>query len=374
LPLVAEPLEAPTLSISRTLTSLALGATLTFVGYGCGGGDDIETSPDALSSGNGKGPHKPGKGPDAGTPPSTEPSPEPGTDGGTTTPDAGTPTPDAGTPPPDGGTTTPDAGTGTPSDPGTVVDRFGVKQLYPSRTGGEAWWLASDATADARFDPQDPISRNADGSWKMRNDQVRMGVMTSTGYNQDRIASYDPDVLTAQGYMQAANDWKNIEMTAFVKLNAASDLSDNFDLYARGGKHNDSEACEGSSYKAGFHYDGRTRWQKETWHVSYDQKSYLSTTTGLKGRWVGLKAVMRNVLVNGVTAVKLEMWLNDNADGVTWKKVNETTDAGDWGGDSTHCGGARDGMPMTWGGPIATFRWDSATDVDFKWLSVREIQ
>jgi hypothetical protein len=30
-------------------------------------------------------------------------------------------------------------------------------------------------------------------------------------------------------------------------------------------------------------------------------------------------------------------------------------------------------MPITWGGPLATFRWDSASDVDFKWLSVREI-
>jgi hypothetical protein len=31
-------------------------------------------------------------------------------------------------------------------------------------------------------------------------------------------------------------------------------------------------------------------------------------------------------------------------------------------------------MPITWGGPIAVFRWDNANDVDFKWLSVREIQ
>ena len=28
---------------------------------------------------------------------------------------------------------------------------------------------------------------------------------------------------------------------------------------------------------------------------------------------------------------------------------------------------------ITWGGPIATFRWDSAKDVDFKFMSVREI-
>ena len=28
---------------------------------------------------------------------------------------------------------------------------------------------------------------------------------------------------------------------------------------------------------------------------------------------------------------------------------------------------------ITWGDPIATFRWDDARDVDFKFLSVREI-
>ena len=37
------------------------------------------------------------------------------------------------------------------------------------------------------------------------------------------------------------------------------------------------------------------------------------------------------------------------------------------------CGGQPDQI-MTWGGPIATFRWDGATDVDIKNFSVREIQ
>jgi hypothetical protein len=48
-------------------------------------------------------------------------------------------------------------------------------------------------------------------------------------------------------------------------------------------------------------------------------------------------------------------------------------DYGQIGGDSTNCGGSVDAMPITWGGPLATFRWDSTSDVDFKWLSVREI-
>jgi hypothetical protein len=37
------------------------------------------------------------------------------------------------------------------------------------------------------------------------------------------------------------------------------------------------------------------------------------------------------------------------------------------------CGGEPDQL-ITWGGPIATFRWDNATHVDFKNFSVREIE
>jgi predicted heme/steroid binding protein len=247
--------------------------------------------------------------------------------------------------------------------------------LYPSVAGGEAWYLADNATSDKRFDPQEPITRNADGSWKMRNSQVRMGVFTSTGYSASKIPTYDRDVLASRGYMQAPNDWKNVEMTGFIKVNAVSDVSDNFAWYARGGKHNDDHSgCEGSSYKGSLHYDGRVRWQKETWHVSYNQSAYKPGTSALKGRWVGFKSVMRNTTVNGKEAVRLEMYLNENADKVTWKKVYDMVDAGAWGGDAQHCGGGTGAMPITWGGPIATFRWDSATDVDFKWLSVREIQ
>ncbi|MCY1030464.1 discoidin domain-containing protein [Corallococcus sp. BB11-1] len=254
-------------------------------------------------------------------------------------------------------------------------DRFGVTMLYPSKAGGEAWTLADNATSDRRFNPQDTLTRNSDGSWKVRDSQVRLSVFTSTGYDDNKIPTYDRDVLASRGYMQAANDWKNVEMTGFVKLNSASVASDNFDWYARGGKHNnDHSGCEGSSYKAGLHYDGRARWQKETWHVSYEQTPYKAATSALKGRWVGFKSVMRNVTVSGRTAVKLEMYVNENADRVTWKKVYDHTDAGAWGGDAQHCGGATGPMPITWGGPIAVFRWDNANDVDFKWLSVREIQ
>ena len=44
-----------------------------------------------------------------------------------------------------------------------------------------------------------------------------------------------------------------------------------------------------------------------------------------------------------------------------------------WGDQGGYCEGAADQL-ITWGCPIATFRWDNATDVDFKNFSVREIE
>ncbi|RKH03005.1 carbohydrate-binding protein [Corallococcus carmarthensis] len=331
--------------------------------FGCGASPEGETTtPTGEVS-------TPAPGPAPGIPTTPTPVPEP----------EGTPEPvpseteapaDPSTPAP---TAPPEA---SPAPAPSGVDGFGVTMLYPSKPGGEAWALADDATADKRFDPQGTITRNADGSWKMKSTKVRMSAYPATGYDAKQIATYDRDVLAGRGYMQAANDWKNIEMTGFVKVNAVNNTQDNFAWYARGGKHNDnSSGCEGSSYKGGLHYDGRVRWEKETWHVSYDQAPYKPATSALKGRWVGFKAVMHNVPgAKGTEAVKLELYLNDNADKVTWTKVYDMTDDGAWGGDAQHCGGSVGAMPITWGGPIATFRWDNATDVDFKWMSVREIQ
>jgi hypothetical protein len=73
------------------------------------------------------------------------------------------------------------------------------------------------------------------------------------------------------------------------------------------------------------------------------------------------------------TVVKMENWLDMDNDGKDWVKVDEYIDDGGWGDKGEECGGEPDQI-ITWGGPVATFRWDNARDVDFKYLSVREIE
>ena len=200
-----------------------------------------------------------------------------------------------------------------------------------------------------------------------------MGVFPSTGYDSHAISSMKESDLETKGYMQASNDWKNVEMTGYVKFNSGSE--DNFAWYARGGRHTGSgpmEGCEGVAYKGDLYYSGKARIAKEQWHVSYDYSPEKKVMDSIKGKWVGFKFVIYNtILPDGKLGIKMENWVDKNSN-QHWEKVYEYTDSGGWGRQGTDCGGKPDQM-IIWGGPIATFRWDSADDVDFKYLSVREI-
>ena len=261
----------------------------------------------------------------------------------------------------------------TNSDPGT--DIFGIKKLYQTKNNGEEWYLnMNNPTSDSRFNPQNTITRNPDGSWKMKATQVRMAVYTSTGYDGDDIPTLDHSNIATKGYMLRPNDWRNFEMTQYVKVNT-SPSDDNFSPNGRGGRHTGDGTppvgCEGSSMKGDVFFSGKVRFAKEQWHVSYVFTSLKTPTTSIEDKWIGIKFVVYNFLQNNNVVVKTELWLDTNNSG-NFVKVDERVDSGGWGTEGTECGGAPDQI-ITWGGPITTFRWDTATDVDFKNLSVREI-
>ena len=257
----------------------------------------------------------------------------------------------------------------------TNVDKFGIKLLYPTKNGGEQWFIdMNNPLGDNRFNPRNTITKNPDGSWKMKATQVRMEVYTSTGYDRNDISTLDHSAIASKGYMQRANDWRNFEMTQYVKVNI-SPSDDNFSPNGRGGKHTlidtPPEGCEGSSMKGDVFFSGKVRFAKEQWHVSYVFTSLKSATSSIEDKWVGIKFIVYNFVENNKVVVKTELWLDTNNNG-NFLKVDENVDRGGWGTEGTECGGAPDQI-ISWGGPITTFRWDTATDVDFKYLSVREI-
>ncbi len=252
-------------------------------------------------------------------------------------------------------------------------DKFGILKIYPTKQDGEQWYIKSNPDSDPHFSPQTKLEKNSDGSFKVKSSKVRMGVFTSSGFHPEKISTLNHNRIALAGYMQSPNDWRDVEITGYVKLNSGT--NDNFVWYARGGRHTgygSPQGCEGVAYKGELFYDGSTRWTKEQWHTGgYVFGEFGKNIGSIKSKWVGFKVIMYNIVQNDKTAVKLELWVDKNNNN-DWIKATEKTDKGGWGNTGGECGGKPDQI-ITWGGPIAAFRWDGATDVDLKNFSVREI-
>jgi hypothetical protein len=80
-----------------------------------------------------------------------------------------------------------------------------------------------------------------------------------------------------------------------------------------------------------------------------------------------IRTVQRTDYAHNVLMIRTRFTSN------TWHKVLEFIDNGDWGGGHPNCGGT-DHTIITWGGPIAIFRWDNIDDMDIKDFSIREMQ
>jgi hypothetical protein len=262
------------------------------------------------------------------------------------------------------------------SNTATINDEFGIKQIYPTEPGGREWYInMNDPRSDGLFfitSDQNITKQEKDNSWHVNDTSIRINVDT----------------------LFALQEWKNVEITGYVKIisaindsridDAEADSNDgdttdyDLDFRARSGDHNSESPCEGTSMIGLLHADGSIGWKKEIWHTGgySDEKSKVKVTTEpVLNRWVGWKVVIYNI--NNDTAVKMESYL-DNLNTNYWVKASEIIDNGGWYAKSSdeefysaNCGRPKDYI-ITEGGPLVTFRSDNLV-WDFKNLSVREI-
>jgi hypothetical protein len=250
------------------------------------------------------------------------------------------------------------------------VDKFGIREIYPTKPGGREWFInMGNPLSDGIFDPQSNISRQTDGSW-------RIGGKQTAGKFYDEVRMNVNTPLVAQ-------NWKNVEITGYARINAIDtkyNYTPNYDLtwYARGGRHNSHTPCEGTAYMGGIYADGHVGWKKEIWFTGgyTNERDYIKVTDSIIKRWIGWKVIMYNI--ENDSAVKLESYLDNNGTN-NWTKVTDLLDNGGWYAktsdsvfNSAHCDKPKDYI-ITNGGPIATFRSDDMV-WDFRDLSVREIQ
>jgi len=255
----------------------------------------------------------------------------------------------------------------------------GVKMIYPTLSGGETWFFNPTNPTDGQFDRNGAeISKNSDGtSWHLKPGTTRMLAFTkSSGLPSDEVRSslptYDYSRLAQTGYFYKPSDWKNMEITIYVKVLSTSGGGDEISLVSRSVRHstNVQEGCGGSSYHNNIDFtNGKFKFKKEMWHVNYDIKPYSGITIGsTMNKWIGFKGVVYN-LPDG--SVKLESYVDKNNDN-KWEKATELVDKGNWGDDMTHCKAKTGGAAITWGSPMVIFKSNGVT-YDFKKFSVREI-
>ena len=254
----------------------------------------------------------------------------------------------------------------------------GVKMIYPTLAGAETWFFNPTNPTDGQFEKNGAeISKNSDGSWKLKPGTTRMLAFTkSSGLPSDEVRSslptYDYSRLAQTGYFYKPSDWKNMEITIYVKVLSTSGGGDEISLVSRSVRHstNVQEGCGGSSYHNNIDFtNGKFKFKKEMWHVNYDIKPYSGITIGsTMNKWIGFKGIVYN-LPDG--SVKLESYV-DKDNNNNWQKATEFVDKGNWGDDMTHCKAKTGGAAITWGSPMVIFKSNGVT-YDFKNLSVRQI-
>lgn len=292
---------------------------------------------------------------------------------------------------------------------------FLLEEYKTNNDTGKAqqWFLNHDPRGDIRTDGTNVIKdiRVVNGNIAIATispnhdnaDQVRIDVFAGnktnlkTSLESDRNNKPNHSNLSQQGYMLKPNDWRNVEITEYVKVNELGSGTDNggkhIELQARSGIHSSGYDCQGTSYHFNvYDENGRVKMEKEFKHAN----NYMTTRTDpedshvinnkqhflLNQGWIGIKMVVHDA-PNGV---KVEGYLNvdspKDTDSPTnnWIPVLNKTDTGDnWktkdgkGVCPSSNSNTESGRLINWGGPIVIFRSDNLSDYEWKWASVREI-
>ena len=270
--------------------------------------------------------------------------------------------------------------------------------MYPNMTGSDVpkpWFIKDGFRNDDRVRLDEGVSGNNNDGYRLDdNSMVRFTVAAVK--DEDTECTNDFDKSTLRGYVNKSTDWmaranSGVEMTAYFKM---SDI-DQSDSSVKGNPiimkgptgehHSNTDCCSGSAHMVhiggedeDWENDIAMRFSKEMWHVHYitrsDYKTIGINQSFLDMGWVGFKYIIYKKTVNGEKAIQIDVYIDENADKQSWKKVLSTTDAGGWGDKGDDCNGDSDDK-LAFGNARMMLRWDhrDGNDLRFKWVSIREI-
>lgn len=281
------------------------------------------------------------------------------------------------------------------------LDQYGIKKIYPdAKVNPQSLFIPmkerdiDNSNFFDRIELEEDLTFNEDTSgnikyWELSdNEKVRFHFLTSGGAPSRGDCDLNQGRANERGYMFKQTDWKNYEQTGFFFVKKVNEDDNRIILKGRSGNHHSegSACCCGSAYILRNFWGtsssdkGKIQFAKEEWHVSYDSldKKSQNVIDTFYQKWFGVKMCVYNKKINGKDSVVIEHWLcpsDSPSDFTNWTLVNKTVDFRGFGWNS---GGKRCGMPAAdepflYGAYFVTFRWDGADSIQFKYLSVREI-
>jgi hypothetical protein len=265
------------------------------------------------------------------------------------------------------------------------LDRFGIRELYPTVFGGREWTAQWDNGAARTFNwGSDPY----DAEFHGRGDSVYRvdggGIMTVSG-GAPRLYVYDPWFFDKDPFdIRRYKTWNNVEVTAYMMR--VQDDGTAFAGLVAGAKIRHcpdydpvtNGVCQDRGMYGKLTNDGRALFTKEIHHeVSYanqPQQDYFIWPKLPYNQWIGMKFIARDV--DQGQHVKVELWrdLTGGVNGGRWEKVLEYVDQGAWGVGYTPCSPGTNPAQILTGPNLSVFlREDNVTDARYKWFSIREL-